>query len=83
MADRIPWLAEASLWVGTKYLTRGTLAELAFLYRADVPDDRKWTAYLAGNQLPILHEADRPHMMQHGGLEQLVKAYERDRPAHR
>lgn len=79
MSD-FPWDLRASLWVGTKLYTTGSLAELAFLYDRDVRDDVKWTAYLAGSDLPVLAEGDAPHVMRHEGLELLRAAYAAEKP---
>jgi hypothetical protein len=72
----------ASMWIGTEFHTRGTLAELAFLTDRDVKESDRWKVYLAGTDLPVLHEEDRPHMMKGGGVEALRRAYLHDRPRH-
>lgn len=81
--NQIPWHQSASAWIGTKFYTTGTLAELAFLISRNVREDDRWKVYLAGSNLPLLAPDDRSHMMKGDGIAALVRAYEVEKPPHR
>jgi hypothetical protein len=78
----IPWGKTAAAFIGTKYYTTGTLAELAFLISRDVREADRWKVYLAGSDLPLLASDDREHMMKSAGIDVLVEAYDREKPKH-